>query len=744
MSFPEHPAGIEESRRAYAPYNFVPLPERVVTLSLEDMPEHNIYSADRYSGFLNCELTSETPIYVRAGRSPEEARDAEHPEFFYIFQEDQPVIPGSTLRGMLRNLLEIVSYSKIAYVTEQNLVYRAVGDVTSHGLRYRDRFMQDDGNKYYTPLIQGGYIKKKENGEWGIQPAQVIDGTSYAYIPLSKLNIVPCETKKTIYIQTGPYQYHPVRGGFIHVKYARVTQAFSEERSGFRESTLSCSGPMSSKRTEIVVYEPDKNAEILSLDDDKIKDYKDQLEKCKEQQNLFEDQKKDGVLQNGYPVLYLLDKVDKGKVDFFGHCRMFRLPYHQSPMDFVPGELRAPHDIDLAEAIFGYAKDDKTIPEGKKKAYAGRIFVSDASLQPGQDSLWLSPQKIVTPKILNSPKPTCFQHYLVQKTPNFIKAGKRRDGKPKYEIRLFDYEARTPGETVIRGLKSYWHKGEVSLEDIKLEKTPKGEVDTKIQPLRSGLTFKFRIDFENFSKIELGALLWILNVASDEKYRLKVGMGKPLGMGAVKITSALNLIDRQKRYQKLFQDGEWNQGICEQKLLIEESKSEFERFILDRLGNKSAQRLSELKRIQAFLTLLSWPGPEKEQTRYMEISREDAAKKRGKFNEYRGRPVLPLPFEVFPIKGYGQKEQDESRKGNIPEGYLLGKVKDFGLGPNKSFGYILYWDEKDGNDKEIFVHKSRLGKGLSTLIKGQNVIFREGHGMKGRQAIDVQPSPEDE
>ncbi len=718
MRFPEHPAEIEEKRRACAPYNFVPLPERVVTCPLEDipdrklkgLPDHNTYSTDRYSGFFNCELTSETPIYVRAGRLPGEARDAKHPEFFYIFHEDQPVIPGSTLRGMLRNLVEIVSYGKISYVTDQKLVYRAVGDVTSHGLRYRDRFMQDDGNKYYTPLIRGGYMKRGGNDEWGIQPAQVIGETTYAYIPhaiLRKLKTEPCKTKETIYIETGPYQYHPVRGGFIHVKYARVTQAFSKERSGLRKSTLSCSGPIASKRTDVVIYEVDENAGILSLDDDKIKTYKDQLEKCREQKHL-------SVLQDDYPVFYILN--NKGEVDFFGHCRMFRLPYLQNPMDFVPRELRDPHDIDLAEAIFGYAKDDKTIPEGKKKAYAGRVFISDASLQPGQHSLWLS-QKTVKPKILGSPKPTCFQHYLVQKTPNFIKAGKQRDGKPKYEIRLFDYEARTPGQTVIRGHKTYWHKGDVTLKDIKLEKNPIGDVITEIQPLRSGLTFNFRIDFENLSKIELGALSWILNVASDEKYRLKLGMGKPLGMGAVKIKSTLSLVDREKRYNKLFQDRGWNQGIYEKKSLIEESRSEFERFILNSLEDKSAQRLSELKRIQAFLAMLSWPGPEKEQTRYMEISREDSRKKR-KFNEYRGRPVLPTPFEFLPI---------------------IGKVKNFGLGLNKSFGYIQYLDE-NGNEKEIFVHKSGLANGVSTLIKGQNVTFRRAaQSMKGSQAIEVRP-----
>lgn len=42
--------------------------------------------------------------------------------------------------------------------------------------------------------------------------------------------------------------------------------------------------------------------------------------------------------------------------------------------------------------------------------------------------------------------------------------------------------------------------------------------------------------------------------------------------------------------------------------------------------------------------MLSWPGPNPEQTRYMEIERLDPRAKRGKSNEYRNRPVLPDPL----------------------------------------------------------------------------------------------------
>jgi hypothetical protein len=66
---------------------------------------------------------------------------------------------------------------------------------------------------------------------------------------------------------------------------------------------------------------------------------------------------------------------------------MMRLPYLHTPIDFVPEDLRREEDLDLAEAIFGYTKSRG---EGKARAYASRVFVGDALLEPGQSNIWWS------------------------------------------------------------------------------------------------------------------------------------------------------------------------------------------------------------------------------------------------------------------------------------------------------------------------------------------------------------------
>ena len=297
-------------------------------------------------------------------------------------------------------------------------------------------------------------------------------------------------------------------------------------------------------------------------------------------------------------------------------------------------------------------------------------------------------------------------------------------------VYLNDYAARTPSETVIRGHKHYWHKGDASLSQIQ-ESDPLSANDTqhtRIQPLRSGVKFHFRIDFENLLPAELGALLWVLNVAANDNYRLKIGMGKPLGMGAIKLTSDLFLMNRISRYQSLFAENTWETTTNLDSKIGKAAQADFERFVLKTLKESSAKDLAGVERIKMLLNLLSWPGPDPEKTRYMEIERRQGKRK---VNEYRGRPVLPLPSIVA-----GSVRATESKKspvkktqGQIPPGYQSGTVKKFG----GSYGFI----QPDSGEKDIFVHQSGLAGSLHHLNQGDRVIFKVKQGDRGPAAHDV-------
>jgi CRISPR-associated protein (TIGR03986 family) len=187
-----------------------------------------------------------------------------------------------------------------------------------------------------------------------------------------------------------------------------------------------------------------------------------------------------------------------------------------------------------------------------QKNCGGRVFFSDASFVNAKDGVWYKTNPII-PHILSGPKPTTFQHYLVQ--------DRSLNHDPDKKSSLAHYGT-SPMETQIRGHKLYWHKGtNPDIEASEVERTHEKQL-TRIIPLKPGVQFKFRIYFENLRREELGALLWVLNLPGgpNKTYRHKLGMGKPLGMGAVAITPHLFLTDRLARYRTLFSRDGWEEA----------------------------------------------------------------------------------------------------------------------------------------------------------------------------------------
>ncbi len=650
---PKHHNPIKPDRTAHAPYNFIPLPEKVVPAETP-LPGHDIYDPDRHTGYLECTLTTKSPVYTRAALRPDffakwadkiremmkddQAR-SQYAEFFHLDDARQPVMPGSTLRGMTRTLIEIVSYGKIQWVTDEPLIFRAVGDTTSLGEYYRDKFLYEDkkaGKNYFVPRVRAGYMRYI-HGDWYIQPAQEIEGVTFARIRhdqiphgLSKWHGIKNASK--IWVKVGSYAYQPVRGGFIHVKYLPVLQASSRSQHGFQEAVLARSGPMNKKEREAIIFPPDQDASLIPIDDRLLTLYREQI--TQGQQKLLG---RNGTLNDWQPVFYLME--DSGLL-FWGHTWLFRIPYDRSPFDLVPNELRKGDCVDLPNAIFGFVDNKKEQQEG----FASRVFFTDATVIRGQTNVWLSDEPL-TPDILSSPKPTTFQHYLTQQEPDLVQVGRKKDGKPKYSLKLDHYASPPPHETTLRGHKLYWHKG--PNPDFLEQKNINWEQDTQhtqIKPVKPGVRFRFRVYFENLSEVELGALLWVLDL--PEEHYHKVGMGKPLGLGAVEIRPKLVLSDRSRRYAQLFDDKAWANAEAEESNLAR-FKQAFENYILDNMApteRRNANTLRDVERIRMLLTMLKWPGPDPRFTEYMDLK------------DFKKRPVLPDPLHVQPAQSPAQSQ----------------------------------------------------------------------------------------
>ena len=650
---PRHNNPTGPGRIAHAPYNFVPLPERAVPAE-KNLPDMDRYYHERYTGVIECEIMTESPVYVRGMSEPDsyaefkktrlhemsDERKRQYARFYSLDNNGLPAIPGSSLRGMVRSIVEVAAYGKMQWVTNKPLVFRAVGDTSSLGVYYRKLLMRDDeGGRKFTPLVQAGYLVK-EKDRWFIKPALSVQGVTFARIHKEKIPpSLPtwheCKNARCIWIKPGDYDYQKVRG-YLQLKYLPVSDARSSPAEGFMKAILVRSGNIPKKKMEAVIFPPDESvpvSKLIEINDEILQRYREQV--SQQQECLLGG--KDGALRPYQPVFYLLKN---GVLVFFGHTMMFRLPYEKTPHDFIPPSLRpetSEVNLDMTEAIFGFA------PKGNKDrcaSRAGRISFCDAMLNPGEEDIWLSDHPII-PKILSGPKPTAFQHYLTQQQPDKVPTGLRdKNGLPKLALRLDHYASPPPHDTVIRGHKFYWHKGQVRLSDIKDKEQYNLQIDkqhTLFSPVKPGVKFHSMIHFENLSKVELGAILWALLLPGEhgKEYRHKIGMGKPLGLGSIKIIPKLFLDNRKSRYERLFSGQDWHQARSFNEDLYG-FINVFEEYVLKELcpeDRQGANKLSKTKRIQMFLKLLEWPGlKDRELTEYMNI------------NEF--RPVLPDPLHV--------------------------------------------------------------------------------------------------
>lgn len=742
---PKHIKKIDNPERiARAPYNFVELPEKIVEAELP-LPEGDRYHPNkdvglpRHTGRIECTLTTESPLYIRSGLTPsdfsnfgdtpnEDLTPEQRKKKAEFFQHPSnllhPVLPGSSLRGMLRTLVEIISFGKIERVSDQQkFFFRAVAAENDDPLR--DKYKDHIGNM--AKNVQAGYLEfDKKQHKWFVRPSQKIDEQLFievkeedikdalpSLILMNKANYIPQYiqisfevTAASINVSEKLNKYSSYKGWLV-TSGNMLENLLEKTTEQEREKLLQ---KKEGRKYHYIVGEAERSATRLEISPDAIRNYRDALtnfQKGKEKQfqnnpkNRFDE--KMGVLEEGLPIFYCEPQNGQSVVTLFGQSPNFRIPYSPnndgkaaSAVDFIPKDIGESDKIDLADAIFGFVRNGKDkkeqiASEGKKEkreqSRAGRVFISDGYYVNNEEGIWLT-KETITPHILASPKPTTFQHYLVQTTQE----------KPK----LKHYASQPNEETVIRGHKLYWHKGNVSKDKIQADAT-KAEIEekrsqyTEIKPIKQGVSFEFTIQFENLSDVELGALLWILTLSSDEankikllnldgqeKYRLSLGMGKPLGMGSVVLKkSELVLNERHKneqnqRYTKLFDGDSWLIGdrpaTKDEYILF---LQQFEKHIITKIDeadlpedctDRPSLKLKDVPRIQMLLAMLSWNFPPANETRYMEIEREVSKGYFGKEvkpneknkDEYEDRLVLPTPLQ---LKGW---ENADKRRFSSP------------------------------------------------------------------------------
>jgi CRISPR-associated protein (TIGR03986 family) len=490
-----------------APYNFVPLSRKVFFPDWSQHVSLDVPFADAISGELVCELVTDTPVYVRNGGKWEHhdiMNNKEAQSFFRV--GEQIMIPGTTLKGMLRNVIEIVSFGKMNKFDNHRYSIR--------DLKNQDLYMNKMKN------VQAAWLQRSESGtSWLLVPCE------YALVSHELLGNPSIKDAQKALSKYSTWGWDKLDVRFTFKKGSLANRVTSIEKGEpgrlvFTGQPTKNRGGKFDKKNEFVFFGQSKGSPIEvppEVQNDIVFIYTNpNTGKPYEEWAHWSDQLGKGAK---IPVFY---QMNGSKLGSFGFTRMYRLPYEKTVRQVVE-QTSKDHvhtDPDLAETIFGIAERDDSLK--------GRISISTAVAELKT----VKPFNEAVTAVLGSPKPTFYPNYIYQP-----RAGS--DGKL---TKTGSYETFMSSESTINGWKRYPTR---ELKDV--ERKPdmgKDTVATKFIPLSEGAKFSFSVKLHNLKPEELGAIVWALTWGNNNKLRHSLGMGKSLGFGIAAITiSSAHLVD---------------------------------------------------------------------------------------------------------------------------------------------------------------------------------------------------------
>lgn len=565
----------EEVKNAMAPYNFVSLNRNVLNSpldrfysdarfafeeyqknknqkrkSLNDFVQEYfgkyITGQPTYTGYFDITMTNVTPLYIGSNNG-----------CFKI--GDKHWIPGSSLRGCIKNLFKILTASKFTSYgnnpdfEEKTLYFRSIGSLhDSFDKAYKSKLLQEQPNgKFKSKALVGFLVKDRKKYFIYESDVTLKDVT----VPFPEGFQEP--DKPTI----------EWKNNFVRVHTGRM-----EGKKHYYEIPYPKRWAFSS-RLEVPEhleksYGKDSNRKGINLlKSGGLKRDDPRIRRCPALKSLNFDY-----------IVPCFFTATGNEVDNFGSGPIYRVSYTKSIGSHVPYALKG-RQIDFSDAVFGY-----------ERYWASRVYFEDLSTEDNEVTLESNVRKV-----LSSPNPTSFQIYL----------------KPNEN----GIAAHWDENTNIRGYKMYWHRNPDWIG--KVNKNTK--FNSYIEPLAENHTFKGRIRFENLTAMELGALVKVLELGKDINYCYKIGGGKPLGLGSVNISANLHI--RDNIYYKQLFDGE-SFNSAKHITDTSEFVAVFENYVDKHLDRKQYDAtITELKNIMdiRWKEQEGW----NDQTRYLDINSEE-------------------------------------------------------------------------------------------------------------------------
>lgn len=555
--------------RVRAPYNFVPLSDIVVQPAWGCASQQDRPFADAISGSFEVTIDARTPLFVRG----------QGEEFFHFTEkgEKRYAIPGSSVRGMLRNVIEIATFSLLERVNDHRYGVRDLHNRDLYG-RHMATILNRPGRPGEpVPLVSAGWMSKTDDPE---QPAEIVP-CSFAKIEYNMLLDLARKGKGPNFDpgipRSAPERYRawgerdmdvdfsveellhgrnpegsgndgraPRRGSYGKVtrlggpKSGRLVftgQPNRWHREPQRGRRRGSGGP---KHHDFVFYDGGEH-DTLKVSRQVFRDFTFVHGNAGEQHRLDDTGNaewrywRERAFDEGgeVPVFFLLEgSEDAPRLRAIGLAMMFRLAYRYSTRQAVRHAQPAPDDPtapDLARLLFGHVDLDERADERVgARASKGRVSVGLCRAE-GRPS----PMKPVT-AVLGAPKASYYPNYLEQ-NPSDLGAPPPVDAMRGIQWTTYmDKGARA------RGWKRYQVRqgtaAPIKPTGSSGDELDTGRVETRFRPLPQGTRFSGRIRVHNLRPEELGALLWAIDFGGDPEALHAIGMARSLGYGAIRLS----------------------------------------------------------------------------------------------------------------------------------------------------------------------------------------------------------------
>ena len=584
----------ESIKRVHAPYNFVSFSNKLIKRydTIQDLPPHDQIDPQLKTGEIHVSLEAQMPIYVSNGKGNKDKAAEE----FFRGADGKYQIPGSSIRGMLRENMQILGMGLV----------RPGEDLADYQIYFRD---MASGRGTLGQKVKDGYIKAldvemkkihKPDGKPGTVSIPRNVHAGFLYNEHGEFYIKPSRFYRVSRKNSGMYAFEK-NGKIPAASYFDV--AFTDDGDWVRSIVpqermkgemktgvlLSTGRPVGKKENALYVIEKDSQEKLLPINKSDIISYKEDLESRRNalkgtyKVTEFWELPKDGESKAVFYIEY------NGHI-YFGMSLFLRIGYPNKISDGLPDrhkEIAARSDeeiyLDYPYSMMGFAT--------KECSYRSRISVGDFKVTENK------PCKETYYVIGGEPKPSYYAGYL-------------KDGNSYMDDKF-----------QLRGYKQYWMRDKI----YQPEELANENMGKKIKPLGPGTVFEGIIRYKNLHEDELGLLLWSLIL--DEGCYQSIGMGKPYGLGriSVKIKGIREMNPSRQYSLKSFSENKKLQTEC-----VDQYIKKYKKFASDKISDSKPQEIEKQSRIKEFMFIHRMSVLPEEEMSYMKLEEFKNEKERQK------------------------------------------------------------------------------------------------------------------